>query len=213
MTHTLHRRGPLEDLKQEFVVLAMAAKDVNRDGSAPKLAKILEIYSHHHPVIFGNVAANSMKKDISWMIDQTKDNTVVHAVFNNEKDLSELLAELKEADLGISVVVSGLFDRVGSCCCRAGIKPHTVNMSLGVWGNTSRLPSEDILQIETMCGHNMISASLIEDRLDKVRRGIMTPERAARDLAKNCHCGIFNWERAARVFGRIIDKEKSEKNK
>lgn len=208
MTHTLHRRGNYEDLKRDYVVLAMAAKGINREGSAPALAKILEIYSHHHPVLFGNVAANSLKRSLSYMIENTKDNTVCHAVFNNEEDLVETLCELKKADLGISIVVSGLFDRVGVCCKAAGLTPHTVNTSLGIWGKKELLPSEDILEIETMCGHNMISSHLIEDRFGRIKQGVMTPESAAKSLARNCHCGIFNWERAERIFTKMLEKER-----
>lgn len=207
MTHTLHRRGTVKELEHDYVVLAMSSKDVNREGSAPKIAEILEIFSKYHPVICGNVAGNSMRMDIPHMAEQTKDNTVAHAVFRSTDDVIELLRELREKDLGVSIVVSGLFDRVGSCCRRAGLTPHTVNVSLGIWGNKKRLPSEDVLQIETMCGHNMVSVSLIEDQIDKIRKGRLTPEAAARRLARNCHCGIFNWERAADILRRSTEKE------
>ena len=33
MTHTLHRRGSKSDLAHDYVVLAMAARGVNRDGA------------------------------------------------------------------------------------------------------------------------------------------------------------------------------------
>lgn len=53
MTHTLHRRGSKSDLAHDYVVLAMAARGVNRDGAAPKLARALEIFAAHNPVNFG----------------------------------------------------------------------------------------------------------------------------------------------------------------
>ena len=59
MTHTLHRRGSEADLQKDFVILAMAARGVNREGSAPKLARALEIFAAHHPVNYGNVAPRS----------------------------------------------------------------------------------------------------------------------------------------------------------
>ena len=52
MTHTLHRRGSKSDLAHDYVVLAMAARGVNRDGAAPKLARALEIFAAHNPVNF-----------------------------------------------------------------------------------------------------------------------------------------------------------------
>ena len=60
MTHTLHRRGSKSDLAHDYVVLAMAARGVNRDGAAPKLARALEIFAAHNPVNFGNVARNGL---------------------------------------------------------------------------------------------------------------------------------------------------------
>ena len=39
MTHTLHRRGSEKELQKDFVILAMAARGVNREGAAPKLAR------------------------------------------------------------------------------------------------------------------------------------------------------------------------------
>ena len=210
MTHTLHRRGSVSELQHEYVVLAMAAKGVNREGSAPDLARILTIFSRHHPVIYGNVAGNSLKSDIQYMLDNTKDNTVAHAVFHSEADLAGVLAELKDKDLGVSIVVSGLFDKVGTCCREVGLKPHTVNVSLGIWGKKSKLPSEEILQIETMCGHNMISVALIEAKLKKIKSGALTPEAAAKQLARNCHCGIFNWERAMLIFNKLLQIDQTK---
>ena len=36
MTHSLHRRGDFESLKEDFVVLGCPATGVNKAGSAPK---------------------------------------------------------------------------------------------------------------------------------------------------------------------------------
>lgn len=43
MTHTLHRRGSIEELQKDYVILAMAARGVNREGAAPALARALDI--------------------------------------------------------------------------------------------------------------------------------------------------------------------------
>lgn len=67
MTHTLHRRGSKSDLAHDYVVLAMAARGVNRDGAAPKLARALEIFAAHNPVNFGNVAGNSFTRTLPEM--------------------------------------------------------------------------------------------------------------------------------------------------
>lgn len=203
MTHTLHRRGETADLQGDFVILAMAARGINRDGAAPKLARALEIFAAHNPVNFGNVAGNSLTRTLPEMVGLTKDNTVSHAVFGNVDDLTAVLADLAREDLGISIVVSGLFEEVGKACTAACLKPHTVNVSLGVFGKTEKLPEEGVLEIASMCGHNMVSFALIRKLVGDIRDGLATPEQAARKIAASCLCGIFNWKRAAVVFGRL----------
>ena len=157
MTHTLHRRGSKSDLAHDYVVLAMAARGVNRDGAAPKLARALEIFAAHNPVNFGNVAGNSFTRTLPEMVSLTRDNTVSHAVFRDIEDVTAVLQDLKKEDLGISIVVSGLFDQVKASCRCAGLTPHTANVSLGIFGKTEKLPKEGVLEIASMCGHNMVS--------------------------------------------------------
>ncbi|MGI6605388.1 MAG: hypothetical protein ACOX2S_10285 [bacterium] len=67
------------------------------------------------------------------------------------------LQGLKKKDLGFSVVISGCWEEVLPACQDAGVTPHTINYSLGVWGRKDRLPNDDILAVTTMCGHHMIS--------------------------------------------------------
>ena len=43
MSHTLHRSGTEECLKNDFPMLAMSLKDINREGSAPKLLELARI--------------------------------------------------------------------------------------------------------------------------------------------------------------------------
>ncbi len=181
----------------------MAARGVNRDGSAPKLSRALEIFAAHNPVNFGNVAGNSFTKTLPAMVSLTKDNTVSHAVFRSIDDVTAVLADLKKEDLGISIVVSGLFEEVRQACCTNDLKPHTVNISLGVFGKTEKLPEEPVLEIASMCGHNMISFGLIQKLVHDIEEGWTTPELAAKKVAAGCRCGVFNWERAARVFARL----------
>ena len=61
------------------------------------------------------------------VLENIVDQAVVHAVFNNKEDLVKTLKAFKEADLGMSVVVSGLFEHVGTCCKEAGLKRLTIN--------------------------------------------------------------------------------------
>lgn len=140
---------------------------------------------------------------VSWHAYPYYDNSIVHAVYTDEETVAAVLKELTEANLKLSIVVSGLLEQVAECCHKAGIGPHTVEYSMGIWGQTQRLPEEAVLSISTMCGHGMISFSLIKELANKVERGIITPKRAAEKLAGLCHCGVFNPDRAARIFEKM----------
>ena len=51
-------------------------------------------------------------------------------VFDNPDAVKAVLTDLKSADLGVSVIVSGLIDRVHMCCHDSGLSLHAVEHSL-----------------------------------------------------------------------------------
>jgi hypothetical protein len=209
MSHTLHRSGTEECLKNDFPMLAMSAKDINREGSAPKLLELARIVAKYKTANAGVIGFPD--KITPENIDQAKelitDTAVIHAVFTSEEELVACLKELKEAELGLSVTVSGLFNSVHECCHKADLEPHTVNNSLGVWGNTEeKLPSDDrIKDISSMCGHGMVPFSLVEDVAEKVKAGRLTPKQGAAKLMPACTCHIFNPERAERILKSFVE--------
>ncbi len=204
MTHTLHRRGTIEDLVDDFPMLTIRAKGYN-DGSLWRMKKVLEMASRYPIVNFGDIAQGSkFVLDLETILNSTNDNLpILHMVFTNKKDVTAFMKELKEADLGISVVISGIFSEIFSCCRESGLKPHTANYSLGVMGKVDRLPAPEVLEVTTMCGHSLVPAALVRKLAQDVRRGKTTPGKAAETLAKNCVCGIFNPKRAARLLSLI----------
>jgi len=105
--------------------------------------------------------------------------------------------------LGVSVVVSGLADRVEACARRAGLRRHTTEWSLGVFGRTDLLPDAHIMEITTMCGHGMVSAEWVRLKAQLIRRGNTTAEEGARELARSCVCGVFNLDRAAKLLAAM----------
>jgi hypothetical protein len=142
------------------------------------------------------------------MIDKPEEvianaNKIGHAVFDNEEDLTAVLKELKKADLGISVTVGGIFENVDDCLEKAGLKHHTANFSLGIWGKTEKLPSNDVLEVTTMCGHALIASNLVKTMVKEIKAGTKTPEEAARVLMPQCACGVFNPARAAKLLAAI----------
>jgi len=129
-----------------------------------------------------------------------------HAVFDNPQAVTDMLNELKKADLGMSVVVSGIYENVDKCMEKAGLKHHTGNFSLGIWGKTEKLPPNDILEVTTMCGHALISANLVRAMVQDIKAGTKTPEEAAKILAPQCACGVFNTKRAAKLMAAMAGK-------
>lgn len=203
MSHTNHRTGTVESLKDDYVVLAISAPGINRDGCVEKMRILTDLFLKHNPDYMGvlgwpdPVTRENIEEIKAFMTD--KNGPV--ACFNRREDIVALIRDLKELDLGMSIIVSGLFGEVHKCCRENGITPHTVNMSLGIWGKTDMLPQDShIVDLSTMCGHGMIPFSLVTALLDKVKNGRMTPEEAAERMGETCTCRIFNRDRAAKII-------------
>jgi len=207
MSHTLHRLGKPEDLKKDWVVLAMSAKGINKRESASKLRKFLKLALSHHPVNFGDMrSASSFVQSSQDVLKCIHDDSIIHAVFSKKKSVSAFLRDLKKKELGISVVISGLFEEGKRCVKDAGLRPHTASFSLGIWGNRERLPERPILEMSTMCGHGLISPSLIRLKAEEVASRQLTIDEAVAHLAKPCVCGIFNPVRASELLSAMAKK-------
>ena len=205
MTHSLHRRGTAESLSEDYIMLCLPAIGINDDGHDPKLQEFLRIALRHEPTNIGAITLGNMYSHKPEEVVNSA-HGIVHAVFVNKEAVTEVLKELEEADLGMSVVVSGIFESVDECIEKVGLKHHTANFSLGIWGKTEKLPSDDILEVITMCGHAMVSANLVKAMVAEIRAGTKTPEAAAKVLAPQCACGIFNPARAAKLLAAIANK-------
>ena len=205
MSHTLHRYGINEaDLQDDYVVFAIAAQTVNAKGIHPQFREFEKIVMKYNPVNYGDMrTGNKFNVGMETVGSSYHDNSIVHAVFTDEATVTKVLKDLYEANLDLSIVVSGLTDHTAACCHGAGIAPHTVEHSMGIWGKTDRLPSEDVLRVSTMCGHGMLSFNLIKDLAQKVAKKRMTSQQAAEKLAGLCHCGVFNPVRAVRIIDKI----------
>lgn len=200
MSHTLHRRGTPENLANDFPMHAMPARGFNHEGAGPKLQQFLKIAHTHNPVNLGDVKlGNQYVTDYEELYEKLTTSST-HVVLANQEDLTTLLAEVKKADLGMSLTVSGLFDKLFECCAQAGVQPHAVEHSLGILGKTEKMPEEEISQVTTMCGHGMVAQGLVRRLIRKVKKREMTPEEAGIELAKPCRCGIFNPARAAALI-------------
>ncbi len=205
MTHTLHRRGDQESLSCDYIVFTMSAKKFNEEGSEDKMRAFLKILLDHHPVNFGDMqTGNCYVKPQEEIFDNIQSTSIVHGVFTEPEVVIEVLKELKAADLGMSVIVTGIHESTENCCRESNLQKHTVEHSMGIFGQLQKLPSDNLLQLTTMCGHGMVPANLVERVVAAIKRGKTTFREGAIELTRPCHCGIYNPIRAERLLRRLV---------
>ena len=213
MSHSAHRCGTVRNLQNDYTMYARTSRYVNREGCGPKLRKILEIFLSENPMNFGSshsgrsFAAGLDPEEYARSLDTAY---AVACCFSSASAIRNVLGKLKEADTGISIVVSGLIEEIKKIAGEVDLKPHTVLLSLGVHGRKELLPEEKVLEITTMCGHGLVATHLVEEVAEKVKEGKMTPEQGARLLAQPCPCGIFNLDRCVELLNEQLS-ENSEK--
>lgn len=211
MSHSLYRYGSAEELKSDWTVICISSAGINNEGCGPKIKKFFEFCDKNNAVSMGsNITSDLLagSREAFFALDWNDPKIMAgQACFDREEDIAGLLKDMKEADLGLSVVVSGLVDRVNHICKCVGTKHHTASNSLGVWGDTSKLPPPDVLAITTMCGHGMISSNRVYDAVEKIRKGRTTPEKISREMATDCVCGIFNEHRCAKLLRALAEQE------
>ena len=202
MSHSLHRQGSDKDLKKDFVMYARTSRWINKEGGGPKLNKIFDIAFSEKPNNFG---ASIYGKNIYSGLDVTVFKEILNknvgfiCCFADREAMKRTLQKLKDAEIGISIVVSGLIDEVFAIAKDVGLKPHTAFLSLGIHGKKELLPDPKVQEVTTMCGHGLVASKLTRSVMKKVKKGKLTPEEGARVLAQPCPCGIVNTVRCAEL--------------
>ncbi len=203
MTHSLHRRGSESSLRQDYVFIARTVSGINREGSGKQLQAIRNILCDADLSNTGrmetgeNMALGLTPEQIR--ADDSESPIIAASVPGREK-IRQVLERLVEGDYGISITVSGYIDELVPMAQQLGIQPHTVNLSLGVWGKTELLPEEESLELTTMCGHALAAVNLARKLRQDVAAGRITAEAAARQLAQPCVCGVFNMRRVTEIL-------------
>ena len=214
MSHSAHRCGTIRNLQNDYTMYARTSRHVNREGCGPKLRKILDIFLSENPVNFGSshsgksFAAGLDPEEYSRSLDKAY---AVACCFSSASAIKNVLVKLKEADTGISIVVSGLIEEIRKIAGDVGLKPHTALLSLGFHGKKELLPEEEVLEITTMCGHGLVATHLVEDVVQKVKSGALTSEKAAMLLAQPCPCGIFNLDRCVELLKEQLGESFNER--
>ncbi len=206
MTHTLHRMGNTDSLCEDYVLLVLPARGINLEGSEEKMKQIWEVISHYEDGLtnYGNLTdGNSHRSGLETF--KQVNSRISHAVFKDRESIKACLKEIKEADFGISMIVSGIEEEVHKVCDEIGLTPHTANYSLGFHGKTEKLPSQPVLEITTMCGHALVSKNLVGKMVEDIKNGEKTASDAAIELSRQCECGIFSPHRAERLLERMAE--------
>jgi hypothetical protein len=220
MTNTLHRYGNAESFNDDYIVFAIPARGINDKNAVEKQRRFLEIARKYNPVNMGDAShgavfrpSKELNPSVHWRRDHQPDfdavlncvscPSTVSAVFENSDTVVAFVKELKQADLGLSINISASLDKAQECARRAGLERHSVEYSLGFFGQTDRMAGRNTLEIATMCGHGMLSFSFVQKIVEWVKQGRRTPEQAAATLARLCSCGIFNPSRACRLIEEV----------
>ena len=201
MTHSLHRSGTVESQRGDYVWFMYQAKGINDKNIAPKAMEFIAAAEAVGSENWGDVKSGSV---LEFPVEEIKarvtDKSRLRGVFTKREQVVKFLEIMKKKDVGLSIVIAGLLDEVLPACEEAGVTPHTVNYSLGVWGKKELLALEEVRAITTMCGHHQIAPKLVDKKVQDVRKGRKTPEQAAKELALYCPCGIFNQVRCASLL-------------
>ena len=213
MTHSNHRRGSRESLEEDYVILVRG----DLKGNPAKARKAVEILANNNPVgLIKRRTGEPLRYMRNWkeglelkeLVENPDTPIYIAGVFSRKEDVEGAVGDFAKADLGFSVVVSGIFDEVFDVCRRVGTGPHTVNMSMETIGRTELLPEDGILEITTMCGHSLVSEHLVRHLIGQVRKGKMTAEEAGLELGKQCVCNFFNPVRAAKIIREYVARQR-----
>lgn len=202
MTHSLHRIGSRESLERDFVLVSCSARGFNNTWYGDAAREMMRIWLRHGPVNFGDMkTGNFLYIDPEEILAKVSNNTIVEAAFDSREKVVAVMRDLIKADLGCSVVISGLSDVVDEIAREVGLPGvHTREWSLGVHGRTEKLPDVKIMEFTTMCGHGMVSRELVPRMLIDVKKGRRTAREASIEMGKCCSCGNYNINRSIELI-------------
>ncbi len=200
MTHTLHRQGTEENLSNDFVMHYKFARGfTDKPYPTEKLQRFFDIVHGYENIV--NSGELKTGNQYQHELEELRTNIYTPcAVFTDQDVVTDVIRDIKKADMGLSLTLSGLTKKLFECCDQAQVKPYAIEHSLGVEGDRAKLPPAELLELTTMCGHAMVAKGLIYSLIRKIKAGRVTPEEAGIELAKPCQCGAFNPVRAAALL-------------
>lgn len=209
MSHALHRIGNKENLNNDYTIIVRPERGYNNIGSRPLLQAVLQALYDCKAINITSARGEKFKGNIyettiNEIIDGVKEGSSIFAAFDNKENLEQFLQYIIVKDYGLSIVVQGLYDNIKPILEKLGLKIHSTNHSIGIWGKTEMLHSKNILEITTMCGHGIVSPYLVQDVVERIRQKEISIHEGAVILSKPCICGIFNTTRAEYLLKMLI---------
>ncbi|GHS98492.1 hypothetical protein AGMMS50276_20370 [Synergistales bacterium] len=212
MTHSLHRSGDIDSQKKDFCWFMYQTQGVNDKNIKDKALEFIASAEAWRSENWGDVKTGPLTQFTSEQIrEKISDKSRIRGVFTSKEQVVGFLKDIKKKDLGMSSVITGVLSEVLPACKEAGVTPHSINYSLGVWGKKDKLPDDDTLSVTTMCGHHMVPPKFVADVQAQVDAGKITAEDGAKRLSTFCYCGIFNPIRCAEILAIVSEKNKKAK--
>ena len=202
MTHTLNRTGLTEEKSGEEIIFLAMVQAKYKNEKAEVMKELASIIVKYNPSNFIGAPTGFTPEVLVKVAGRL---SIITAVFHDMETVTELIHEIKSKKLGISIVLSGLFSDINHVCQKTGLKEHTHNISLGVFGQIQDLPEKEVMDITTQCGHALISPHYVKHLAKKVSKGKMTSKEAAGLLIKPCVCGIGNKERIGQILDSMVE--------
>jgi hypothetical protein len=84
MTNNMYRQGTVQELKNDYVIIANRTRGINREGSASKIQDFMRICLKYHPVNIADLNQSSILQDdidIQELIPNIGDGGDITAVF------------------------------------------------------------------------------------------------------------------------------------
>lgn len=202
MTHTLHRHGSPEALRQDYVLLVTAPPGLPDGGE--RILQAYELVRTFEPVNVGAYEVGSLRAGASEADLRASLLRIprLRCAFSGRESIMGAVRLLRAADLGLSVVLQGPLADILKDCVSEGIRPHTATLSLGVWGPPERVPGGRVLELITQCGHGQVGPALAAEVCRQVDVGELSVAEGVDRLLRPCVCGVFNPDRAADTLAR-----------
>jgi len=207
MTHTLHREGTEENLKDDFLLLVSMTEGINNEGASESMKKMAEIIFKIGPANYG---CYEVKKNIftGLTLEEVKKATEkrcrIRCVFDSKEKFKEVIRKIVSLNSGLSIAISGSLRELNKILKELNIKPHSINISMGTYGLIEKLPDKNIREITSMCGHGLLSPELVKDMIIKIIKGKISIKKASIELSKPCVCGIVNPDRTYKLLKKLV---------